>query len=92
MPVARKKPAHPRAGKTLKGPKKKATNVMLREDLLAKARELRLNLSAVLEDAVIKTIREADQAKWLDENKAAIESYNAWVAKRGVFSDGLRRF
>jgi post-segregation antitoxin (ccd killing protein) len=34
-----------------------------------------------------------EQAKrWQDENREAIDEYNALVAERGVFSDGRRRF
>jgi post-segregation antitoxin (ccd killing protein) len=39
-----------------------------------------------------KEVQDADRRVWLDENRAAIDAYNALVAKRGVFSDGRRRF
>jgi antitoxin CcdA len=91
MPVARKKkPVHPRAGKTLKGPKKKATNVMLREDLLAKAKELGLNMSAIFEDAITKAIKAADHKNWLEENAEAIRYANEHAEKYGLFADTVR--
>lgn len=34
----------------------------------------------------------ADGNVWLDENREPIDEYNVLVAKRGVFSDGRRRF
>jgi len=36
--------------------------------------------------------RRAEQQKWLDENREAIENHNGYIAKYGVFSDGRRRF
>lgn len=30
--------------------------------------------------------------QWLEENREALEAYNRFVERRGVFSDGLRRF
>ena len=33
-----------------------------------------------------------DEAAWLDENREAIDAYNAQIAKRGLFSDDWRRF
>lgn len=71
---------------------KKATNLSINEDLLAKARELNINLSATLEQALDETIRKKLREQWLSENKAAMEAYNAHVEQHGVFSDGLRSF
>lgn len=71
---------------------KKATNLSINEDLLARARELNINLSATLEQALDETIRKKLREQWLSENKAAMEAYNAHVEQHGVFSDGLRSF
>lgn len=51
-----------------------------------------MNLSELLENALETAIRDAERAAWLEENEQAISEYNAQVAERGVFSDGLRRF
>ena len=72
--------------------RKTATNLSLRADLVRRARELKINLSAVLEDALEQAVRAAEREAWLAENTEAIEDYNARVAKRGVFSDDWRRF
>lgn len=72
--------------------RKTATNLSLRADLVQRARELKLNLSAVLEDALEHAVREAERAAWLAENSDAIDDYNARIAKRGAFSDDWRRF
>ena len=72
--------------------RKAPTNLSLRADLVRRARELRLNLSEVLETALERTIREREREDWLAHNREAIGEYNQRVAERGVFSDGWRRF
>lgn len=72
--------------------KKRATNVSVSVELLDEARHLGINLSQVLERGLRETIRAHRREAWLEENQDAIDHYNAQVARRGVFSDGLRRF
>ena len=50
------------------------------------------NLSQVLEQGLTEVLRERRRAAWLAENEKAIDRYNARVAKKGVFSDGWRKF
>jgi antitoxin CcdA len=75
----------------LKGTKV-ATNVSLRRDLVQRAKTHDINLSRVLEGALEDAIKAHERAAWLAENRDAIETYNTRVAKRGVFSEGWRRF
>ena len=72
--------------------RKKATNVTVNSDLLARAREVGINLSATLERALAEQLRQRRSQEWLAENQEAIDGYNADVEARGVFSDGLRGF
>jgi antitoxin CcdA len=72
--------------------RKVATNLSVRSDLVRRARELKLSLSHVLETALEAAIRERERESWATRNREAIAEYNAQVAKRGVFSDGWRRF
>lgn len=72
--------------------RKTPTNLSLRADLVRRARELKINLSAVLEAALEQAVRAAEREAWLAENAEAIDDYNARVAKLGVFSDDWRRF
>lgn len=66
--------------------RKTAVNLSVDADLLASARKQGLNLSRVLERALVE-----EQAKlWLAENRAAIDAYNENVEMSGVWSDGLR--
>ena len=71
---------------------KRPANLSINGDLLSKAKEMDINLSATLEQALASALRERQRAKWLADNKAAIDAYNDHVDQQGVFSDGLRSF
>lgn len=72
--------------------RKAPTNVSVREDYVRRAKALGLNLSNLLEEALVVAIRDAERDAWLRENERAVAEYNALVARRGVFSQGRRRF
>lgn len=69
-------------------PKKKPVNLSINETLLSEARAQGLNLSAVLERALIQE----RARRWLAENREAIDAYNRGVEANGVWSDGWRRW
>jgi len=71
---------------------KKAANLSINADLLSKAKEMDINLSATLEQALADVLKKKQREQWLAENKNALEAYNEHVEKQGVFSDGLRSF
>jgi len=71
---------------------KKPTNVSINSDLLAKAKELKINLSATLETALTELVGARQRELWKRENKTAIEAYNQLVEEHGTFSDDLRSF
>lgn len=71
---------------------KKATNLSVNSDLLAKSRALKINLSATLEKALENQLAEAEAKKWAAENKAAIRAYNEFVEENGCFGDEFRAF
>jgi len=60
--------------------------------LLDRARTKGLDLSRKLEGALRDELSESSSETWRQENRAAIEDYNAQAAKSGVFSDMKRRF
>lgn len=72
--------------------RKTPTNVSIREDLVRRARQLNLNLSGLLEEAIEQAIRAAERDAWLAENQEAFEAYADWVDKHGVFSERWRKF
>ncbi|MFZ1766629.1 MAG: type II toxin-antitoxin system CcdA family antitoxin [Candidatus Nitrotoga sp.] len=71
---------------------KKATNLSINSDLLSKARELKINLSATLERALADELRTTERDKWLKSNKKAIDSLNELAERNGLFSDSYRNF
>jgi len=71
---------------------KKAANLSVNSDLLARTRALKINLSATLEHALEKELAKAEAKKWVEENKDAIKSYNTFVEQHGCFGDEFREF
>jgi antitoxin CcdA len=71
---------------------KKAANLSINADLLKRARELDINLSATLEQALVEVVKQRQRERWLAENRDAIAAYNDHVEKHGAFSDGVRTF
>ena len=69
---------------------KKPTNVSINSDLLSKARGLKLNLSATLENALANEVRKAEREQWLKNNVAAIDASNQFADEKGLFSDAYR--
>lgn len=71
---------------------KKATNLSINSDLLGKARELDINLSAALEQALTQLLKQHQQEQWLAQNREAIAAYNQEIEKNGTFGHALRSF
>ena len=71
---------------------KRAANLSVNGDLLDKAREHGINLSATLEQALIEALNAARREQWLAQNRKAMGAYNEHVEAVGAFSDGLRGF
>lgn len=71
---------------------KKATNLSINKELLSEARNLKINLSATLEDALREKVREERRKKWVAENREAIQACNELAEQSGLFSDKYRAF
>ncbi len=71
---------------------KKATNLSVNSDLLKKAKHLKINLSATLEQALNDKLAKIEEKKWAQQNKQAIKAYNTFVDQHGCFSDDYREF
>lgn len=69
-----------------------ATNVSLDRDYLAEARELGINISQACERGLVETLAEVRAARWLEENREALESSNAWFEKHGLPLEKYRLF
>lgn len=71
---------------------KRATNLTIDPVLLDEARALNINLSATFEASLREAVRKEKAARWLEENRAAMDGYNAWVAKNGLPLEKYRQF
>ncbi|HBN15823.1 MAG: acetoacetyl-CoA synthase [Gammaproteobacteria bacterium] len=71
---------------------KKPTNVSINSDLLQKAKDLKINLSATLEHALAEQLRSEQRTAWLRENADAIQAYNQFIETNGTFGDSVRKF
>jgi antitoxin CcdA len=80
------------ADKSPINPRRRATNLSIREDVLAAAKRYGINASQVAEAALKKAVAERDHAQWLEENAQAIDEFNERVDRDGLFNEGLRRF
>lgn len=65
------------------GPKR-PTNVSLDAALVDDARALGVNVSAACEAGLRQELRAAREAAWLEENRDAIASYNAYIDEFGL--------
>ena len=72
--------------------KKKSANLSVDSKLLDDAKRLNLNLSQVFEAGLDLAIRQKQREAWLRKNQSALDAYNDYVEKHGVFSNGLRSF
>jgi antitoxin CcdA len=71
---------------------KRATNVSLNADLLEAAKEHDINVSKACERGLADEVAAARSARWLGENKEAIESWNDYVGKNGLPLAKYRQF
>lgn len=87
---------HAKSGRAKHAParrvRKAPTNLSLRIDLVERAKALDLNLSEVVETALEQAIALAEQARWLAQNEDAIDYFNKFVEKHGVFGEEFRDF
>ena len=71
---------------------RKPTNLTVNSDLLRKAKERKINISSVLENALAEELRTREAAEWKEENRESIDQYNRRIRNVGLFSDGSRAF
>ena len=63
---------------------KRATNVSLNGDLLEQAKALGINVSRACERGLAEQIAELREKRWLEENREALKSSNAYLAGHGL--------
>ncbi len=62
-------------------------NLSIPENLIAEARKAKLNLSRFLEEKLEELVRSERARRWQDENKEAINAYNARIERQGLHGD-----
>lgn len=72
--------------------RRRATNVTLPETLLQEARALGINLSQACERGLAAAVAATREQHWLDENRAAMDAWNAHVAEHGLPLAAYRQF
>ena len=65
-------------------PTKRAVNLSLNPQVLDKAREMGMNLSATVDALLAEEVRKRYWQRWNEENKEAIEHYNARIEREGL--------
>ena len=63
---------------------KKATNLSLNSKVLETARELGMNVSQTVDTLLAAEVRRRYWERWNEENKEAVEAYNARIARHGL--------
>lgn len=85
------------ASKLVTGPARgrrpaKRTNLSLDAGLVEEARELGVNISQASNRGLEQAVKQARSGRWLEENRAALESSNAWVEANGLPLEKYRLF
>lgn len=71
---------------------KRPTNLSISESLLAEAKALDVNISRAAERGLARAIAERRADLWLAENRAALDSSNAFVDRHGLPLARYRNF
>ena len=69
---------------------KKPVNLSVNSDLLRQAKELKVNVSRVLEVALANQVKSLREAQWLADNQEAIDGYNRHVEENGLWNEAWR--
>ena len=63
---------------------RRATNVTLDAALLTEAKQLQINVSKAAEAGLAQAVAERRRALWLEANREALDSSNAYVEQHGL--------
>ncbi len=69
-----------------------ATNVSLDAALVGEAKELGVSISQASNRGLQEAVKKARAERWLEENREALESSNAWVEANGLPLEKYRLF
>lgn len=68
------------------------TNVSLDATLVTEAKALGVSISQASNQGLEQAVKKARSERWLEENREALDSYNAWVEKNGLPLEKYRLF
>ena len=71
---------------------RKSTSLSLDSDLIARAKNMGINLSRAAEAGIEDEVRKAEAEQWKQENQQAISAYNKRVASEGLPLDAYRKW
>ena len=71
---------------------RRPTNVTLPASLLEEARNLNINVSQACERGLAEEVSTTKAQRWLDENKAAMNSWNEYIEENGLPLATFRQF
>ena len=71
---------------------RRPTNVTLPESLIAEAKALKINVSQACEAGLTAQVKAAREKKWLEENREAMDAYNAYIEEHGLALEEFRMF
>jgi antitoxin CcdA len=71
---------------------RKAANLSIDAKVLADAKALDINVSRAAETGIAEAVKAEKGRRWLEENREALESSNAWVEKHGLPLAKYRQF
>jgi antitoxin CcdA len=70
--------------------RKRAVNLFVDADLLDEAKRLDINISDTLDRRLRAIVKAEQEKRWLEENRAAIDSINDFIDKHGLLASKLR--
>jgi len=71
---------------------RKATNLTLNCKVLEVARELGMNVSKTVDALLAKEVERVYWEQWKEQNKDAMEDYNARIRREGIWGAKYRTF
>ncbi|TPG49763.1 type II toxin-antitoxin system CcdA family antitoxin [Sphingomonas glacialis] len=63
---------------------RRATNISLDTKLVEAAKAYGINVSRACEEGLAKQVSDERSRRWQEENRGAIDAYNAWIEENGI--------
>ncbi|ELH8610906.1 TPA: type II toxin-antitoxin system CcdA family antitoxin [Enterobacter kobei] len=71
---------------------KQSVTLTVDREVYSKARQEKINVSALLTRTLENEIRRLEAQRWKEENREGIEALNRFIEENGSFADQVRRF